>query len=389
MQISVKSQTPTDVALSKLSRLQGFLEADPDNANLLADVSDLALDCGDLLAARAAASRGLELQPGNPSFLMRLCSASIAEGNFDEALSITGQLLDAGVDHPAVRYNRAYAMVCMRRFAEARELLQALHAEQALPAQVGRLLVRTLHYLGEVDEAIAIAQGYLEVDPQNGELAGMLGLLYVDANQLPEAKAWAQRALSLAPDKLDALLAASTVALGAEDTEAARALALRALAIQPRNGRIWSNLGLADMLDFELSAAHENLKQAVHYMPEHIGTWHLLGWVQLLQKDIDAAEASFKQALSIDDNFGETHGALAAVSAMRGDWARADEYAKVARRLDPESMNSRYAQVLRLQRDGRHDLVERMFDAALRTREAPGGGNLRDMLNRVVSKKKR
>ncbi|MBI2308422.1 MAG: tetratricopeptide repeat protein [Rhodocyclales bacterium] len=388
MQIAADSQSSVDVALGRLARLLGFLEADPDNLNLLADVGDLALECGDLSVARTAAVHALELRPGDPYFSLRLSSVATAEGNFDEALAITGELLAAGVDDPAVRYNRAYALVCLHRFEEAKGLLLSLHAQQALPALVVRLLIRTHHYLGELDEAIAVAQAYLEAEPGNGEIAGMLSLLFVDVDQLPQAQEWAQRALSLVPDNLDALLAASTVALAAEDTDAARALAHRALAVQLRNGRVWSNLGLADMLDFEFDAAHENLTKAVHYMPEHIGTWHLLGWVQMLHRDLDSAEASFQQALALDDNFGETHGALAALAAMRGDWARADEYAKVARRLDPESMYSRYTEVLRLQREGRNDLVARLFDSALREGKAPGGGSLRDMLNRVVSKKR-
>lgn len=388
MQTSALAEAPIDAIRQRLDRLLSFIESDPDNLNLLADATDAALECRDLESARMAVARGLELQPGDPFFSLRLSSVALAEGNFEESLAISGQLLAAGFEDAPVRYNHAYALVCLRRFAEARPLLQSLSGEGALPELVGRLLVRTLHYLGEVDEAVAVARTYLQAMPGNGELAGMLSLLYVDADEMAEARLWAERALALDPQGLDALLAASTVALGAEDTDAARSFAHRALAVQPRNGRVWSNLGLADMLDFDIPAARENLVQAVHYMPEHIGTWHLLGWVQLLQKDLDGAEASFNRALEIDDNFGETHGALAVVAAMRGDWARSDELSKVARRLDPGSMYTQYAEVLRLQREGRSDLIERMFDRALRNGQSPGGGNLRDMLGRVLSRKK-
>lgn len=378
-----------DTLRNRLDRLLSFIEADPDNLNLLADAADVALACGDLEAARSSVVRGLELQPGDPFFSLRLSSVALAEGNFDEALALTGQLIAAGYEEAPVRYNHAYALVCLRRFAEARPFLLALQSEQALLALVGRLLVRTHHYLGEVEEAIAVAVSCLQAEPQNGEMAGMLSLLYVDADEMEQARVWAERALALAPESIDALLAASTVTLAGEDTDAARSFAHRALAVQPRNGRVWSNLGLADMLDFDFAAARENLTQAVHYMPEHIGTWHLLGWVQMLQKDLDGAEASFNQALAIDDNFGETHGALAAVAAMRGDWERSEALAKTARRLDPDSMNTQYAQVLRLQQEGRSDLVEQMFDRALREGQSPGGGSLRDMLGRVVSRRQK
>ena len=376
----------TTSSQARLERLKAFLENDPENPSLSADLADLAMECGDLELARTTIQRVLDRQADDPYFALRMSSVAIASGNFDEALSLTEALLSDGHNNGAIRYNQAYALFSLRFFSEAKEALNALHQEQAPYPLVLPLLIRAHHYLGELSEAINIAQCYLEAYPDCHDVAGMLSLLYFDNDDLESARAWSLRALAGAPQNLDALLAAGGSALGAENAEEAKALLLRAVSVQPRNGRVWANLGLADLLSFDLDAAHEKLTLAAKYMPEHIGTWHILGWIQLLQKNINGADASFLAALALDENFGETHGGLAAIAAARGDWVKAEQYSKIARRLDPGSFSSNYSQILQLQSQGRADLAQRLIEIALRQGEAPAGGNLLKMLGRTVRK---
>lgn len=374
---------------ARLQRLQTFLDSDPENPNLSADLADLALECGEIELARATIQRMLDRHPDDPYFVLRMSSVAIASGNFDEALLLTGTLLADGHDDTAVRFNQAYALFSLRRFAEAKDVLQPLYLAQAPFPLVIRMLIRAHHYLGEVAEAIALATPYLDGHPEDSDVAGMLSLLYFDNSDLAAAHEWSQRALAGAPQNLDALLVAGGAALGAEDAEAAKSLLHQAVSVQPRNGRVWANLGLAALLDLDLDAAEEKLLLAVKYMPEHIGTWHVLGWIQLLKKNIDGAEVSFQAALALDDNFGETHGGLAAVAAARGDWVKAERYSKTARRLDPESMSANYAQILQMQSMGRADQAQSLIEEALRQGQAPAGGNLLEMLGRVVGKRRR
>jgi len=375
-------------SLARLEKLQGFLEHDPDNLSLLAEIADTAISCGELETARAMAQRGLERVPGDPYFSLRLSSVALAEGNHEEAGEITGSLLQQGHGDAAVRYNHAHALIGRGRFEEAQEMLSRLYAEGAPFPQIPQLLIRALHYLGEVEEAIAIAQSYLENHPDAGDVAGMLSLLHFDNDDLAAAEHWSRQALAQAPNNLDALLAGAGVALAAEDAPSARTLLHRAVSLSPTNGRAWSKLALADLLDLDLVSAREKLAYAVKYMPEHIGTWHILGWVQLMQQDIDGAETSFCRALALDDNFGETHGGLSAIAAMRGDWVSAEDHAKIARRLAPEAMSAHYMQIIRLQQEGKTDTAFRMMEIALKRGHAPSGGNLSEMLRRIASKRR-
>lgn len=371
-----------DLAQSRLQRLQEFLEHDSDNVPLLLDAAELEMACGDPVVARGHVQRVLELQPGDARALHTLSAVAIAEKSYDEAIAIAEQLTGAGHDDPAIRYNLAYALLASGRPEDARDLLANLYEEEGVFPAVVRLLIRACHYTGELERAIDIASKHLQSHPEDADVAAMLSLLYFDADDLPSAQTWAKRALEETPANPDALLAAGGVALASEDTSSAREFLNRGISLDPASGRFWMNLALADLLDFELGSAEQKLEHAVRYMPDHIGTWHILGWVRLLQGKTDGAETCFRKAFALDENFGETHGGLAAIAAARGDWHTAEVHSKIARRLDPNSMSSYYANILKLQSEGRQDMAFKLIESALKRGEAPGGGTLLDMLAR-------
>lgn len=384
MVMSNQIESAVNEAQGRLERLQGFLQHDPDNMNLLADVVDVGLSSGNLAAARSALEHALALDVGNPHFLLRRSSLAIAEGDYGGACAITAALLEQGFRDRAIRYNHAYAQFAAGNLAAAREELLSLNDEDKADGAVARLLIRADHYLGDLDAAIAVGLSYLELCPADTMVAGMLALIYFDAEDLVSAAEWAERSLSSGGNNLDGLLAAGSIALARENGDEAKAFLARALDVQPGNGRAWLNLAVADMLVLDLPAARAKLEEAVKLMPRHLGSWNVLGWVLLMQGDVQAAEASFTEALSIDDNFGESHGGLAAVAAARGQWDLADQHSKVARRLDPGGMASNYAQLVRFQKEGRGDLAQKLVESALRKGKAPAGGNLLDMLGRVT-----
>lgn len=371
---------------SRIETLRQYLVQDPENLNLLAEISDLSLAAGRPIDAREAALKGLESRPADPFFLLRLSSAAIGEKSFEESLGVTQSLLRAGHSNPAVIYNHAYALVCLGRFEEARDLL---NQQAQLDSAAVRLLIRCHHYLGEMEEAIGVATHYLSAFPEDAEIAGMLSLLYADTDQLAPAGELAAKALANMPHHMDALLATGAVALAQENADEAVNAANRALEVQPRNGRAWMILGLAGLLRLDPTSALPALKKATEYQPQHIGTWHLLGWTQLMLGDMAGAEESFQQALSIDDNFGESHGAMATIAALKGEWEIAESEAKVARRLDPDAMSAYYPRLIAAQQQGRPEVAAGIVERALRRGTAPKGGSLAEMVQRVRSSLKK
>ena len=371
-------------ALARLERRLEYLKADPENLNLLAECADLSLELGRRDEARALLERGLALKAADPYLRARLAMVKLSGGDVAGALEILEALVKGGETAAALRYNFAYALMLAGRYAEAKEQLALIAAEMP---QAAMLLVRAHHHLGELEEAIRVAEDYATAHPEDAEVSGQLAMLYMDADDFTKSRAWADKALALKQKMPEAYFTAGFLALGDEDEERAEELLARAIELDPRSGRAWAGKGLAAMLRGDLGAGEEALARAVQYMPQHIGTWHALGWCQILAGALDKAEASFRKAYDLDRTFGETHGALAVLELMRGAGNRAQRRADTALRLDPQSFSGRYAKVLLEAKNDemRAEGVRRI----LSSQGALRGGTLLDMLARHAGRKRK
>jgi tetratricopeptide (TPR) repeat protein len=319
----------------RLNQVLGYLALDPQNVALLAEASDLALQRGDLVAARELVERTLRLQPQDAVSRYRMAVILLAERQAEQSIALTQALIDAGEQHPAVRFAHARGLAMAARFADAEPVLAALLSENASFAELPHLYIRTLHYLGRIDDALRFAQTYTGTHPDDGVGQGMLGLLYLDHGDIARAGEVSATALDHAPNNVDALLTAGSVALAYENQDQAKAHFDKALALSADSGRAWAGLGLAKMLDLDLAAARTDFEKAVQFMPTHLGSHSALAWVQILQRDYAAARATLDASLVVDRNFGETHGGLAVVAALEGDWDHAKRLADTALRLQP------------------------------------------------------
>lgn len=329
--------------MSDLERRLAQLATDPDNVYLLADCAELSLAAGKVPEAISFLERALALRPGEP----------------------------------ALRYNLAYALMLLGRPAEAKE--QLLPIASQMP-QAALLLVRAHHHLGELPEALALAEAHAAAHPDSAEACGQLAMLHLDANDFDKARAWAEKGLALPGGSPEAYCTAGFVALGDEQEGRASELLDKALELNPRSGRAWAGKGLAAMFEGDLAAAEIALQRAVEHLPGHIGTWHALAWCQILRGELDAAEASLRKAYELDRSFGETHGALAVLQILRGAGSGARRRAETALRLDPASFAGRYAKLLLEAKDerARNEGVR----AILASQRTLSGGTLLDLAAR-------
>ena len=159
------------------------------------------------------------------------------------------------------------------------------------------LLVRAHHHLGELGDALRVAEGYADKHPEDAEVSGQLAMLYFDADDLTKARAWADKAIALPRKTPEAYSTAGFLALGDEDEKRAQELLGRALELNPRSGRAWVGKGMALMFGGEFASAEEALARAVEHMPQHIGTWHALGGCRIMRGDLDGAAQEESRAL--------------------------------------------------------------------------------------------
>jgi hypothetical protein len=110
-----------------------------------------------------------------------------------------------------------------------------------------------------------------------------------------------------------------------------------------------------------------------------------LGWAVLVAHGPVEAEQAFVRAVEVNRSFGESHGGVAVALALQGRAEEAAERAKVARRLLPEGLGARYAEVILLASSGLEEQAQDELNALLDATAGEGLHPLRQVLARNMA----
>ena len=344
---------------TRLARLRGFLEQDPQNLALLADAANAALDDNALDEAAELLARHAELAELPPGLANTAGIVAMRRGERDAARAAFEGLRATGHDHPSVRFNLAWLNALDGRFAEVGELLD----DEVLAAvpRAAALKVQALHHIAEPEDALALGQELLAMHPQDDALLGATSVAAMDADDYALAASLAARATGGA----DALTTQGLVALNEDDPAAALGLFDRALAEHPDAPRAWLGRGLGLLASGDADAAAPALEKGAAIWGDHLGSWIAAGWAQFIRRDLAAARRNFETALAHDENFAESHGALAVLDIAAGDLEGARRRTEIALRLDKECFGGMLARVLLLESEGKPELAQKIVERAM------------------------
>jgi len=351
--------------MNRLTELRNFFRQDPENAPLALDLVDALLGEGHVDEAQALVNTWPDAWLARPECLFRVGRCALARADYAAAVNPLRRIVENGVDEPAVHHDLAYALLGMGDVDGAETILAPLVPQSIVIPSIGLLHARLLHYRRRYDDAALILEAIVSERADNAEAWGLLAMVELDREGFDAAGFAAGRALNLSPNQPDALAALGTLSLARFDADNSYASFSRLLESQPHNGRALAGAGEALLLRGDSQGARPLLEKASHAMPGHLGTWHALAWSALLEGDIGAARASFDSALAADRNFGESHGGIALVHALRGEFDDARQGVRVALRLDPAGRNARYAQSLIWRAEGREREAAVMVDGIL------------------------
>jgi Flp pilus assembly protein TadD len=333
----------TDDARAEFAALRELLRSDPGNPALLRECSRLALALREYEAAMQFTTAALKILPSDAESTFHLASANMGLRRFEEAAQGLAALRSRGLKESGIDTNLALCHYALGDYAAARPLLDELIASGSAAADVLRLAVSSLHHLGDLTAAVAVADGHPQAAVADAVLAGVYALAYLDAGKAAEASRYATRALAANPDSIDGLTVQATLSTANLESAAAEMQFRRILDMSPHNGRAWIGLGTLALMAQDLAAAIQSLERGVAAMPGHVGSWQVLGWAYLMAGDLDAAERVLRQALDMDRNFAEAHGAMASVYALRGMAPQARAEIEFANRLDRGGLAARFA----------------------------------------------
>ena len=330
----------------RLNRLLGYVKQDPENLLLIGVLFDQAMLLRELSIAEDAINKGLQLSNHDAGWRNRQAILLIAKRQFDDAKAILLELAETGHMESGVQFNLAYIAFCSHQYEQALALANELLSDAALAAEALYLIIRCMHHLKQFKEALLLMDSAHTGNEVSPKVFGAAALLAVDSGDLELAKEFAGKALSRAPDQVDALVAMGTLILLDRDVDQSLQVLTRVLALKPDEGRAQSAIGLCYMQKNDPVQALPYLKSATENMPMHIGTWLALGWCYISQQDLSHANSAFTQALNLDRNFAESHGAYAVCSLMQGQKQLAEEHTERALRLDPRCMSGLYARAI-------------------------------------------
>lgn len=354
----------------RVARLSALHQRDPDNVPLIGDLMETQLRVGDVQGANQFITDALGRLPHEHRLRNWAAIAALAAQDYPRAEQLAAELMTAGQDTPAIRYNRAFAVLMLGQPERAVALLSPLLQRWKECPPLPLLLARSYLVRQQFAPAIDALHTYLAERPVDPEALGILALCQFDSGDSASAAGNAQQSLARDPAQLEALITAGGLQLATQQIATARALLLPAVKHHPNSGRLWSLLAQAEFAALNFAAAETALRQAVTWMPNHVGTWHLLAWVQICTGRLPEARQSLEQAMELDRNFGETHGGLAVVAALEGRVADAEAAIRRARRLGPEGFAGPFAESLLLEQAGRSDEAHAIIEQLLQ-RESP------------------
>jgi len=355
--------------MSRASRLQALAAQDPSNPILLCDLLDELLGAGrvdEALAQLHATEDGLRVLP---AVKFREARCALMTRDFTAVVKLLQPLVDGVGDVPAgIAHDLAYAQFSLGHFDAALQGLADVRSQGEDATAVALLKARVLHHQQQYGTALDVL-GAITHGERLAEVLGLRAMLLLDSGDTAGAATTAGQALVIDPAQYEATIVAGTLALWEQRLDVSQAMFDQVLAIDPHSGRALLGVGQNRMLRADIPAARIALERATAAMPEHIGSWHALAWCQLLEGDLAGAARSFEHAFAIDRTFGETHGGMALVHALRGDRVAAEESIRRATRLDPHGASARYARSVLLLDEGRPEEAQAIVDGIL---QSPG-----------------
>ena len=367
----------SDAASARLDRLLELLEHDTGNLSLRTVAIREACDAGCWDTARELIEAGLQVHPAQAHLLAFSGLIHLKAFRYRDAEEAFSAAQAQGVKTQDMQYDLAYAQFMQKRYSDALACL--LLMTDSSPAAL-LLRARCHHHLGQREEAIADCERHLAVAADDADVHGLLALVLYELSHSDRANEHARRALERNPQQLEALLAQASLLADSRQDEAAHRAFDSLLQAYPRCGRAWLALALFELARMDLKEAKRASEQAAVQMPDHIGTWHVLAWIEVMLGNIRAGAVALQRALAVDRNFGETHGGLAVVAVLQGRDADARWSIKRALRLDPQSAAARYAELLLLQRDGKHEEAKTALNAFLERPVSAAGLQYRDLV---------
>jgi Flp pilus assembly protein TadD len=200
------------------------------------------------------------------------------------------------VTEPGQQLARASAMLDLRRFDEASELLARVVAAEPESSRAWCLMARAHLGADRFAEAVEVANRAVALDPADEWPHRLASNALVHLGNHSDALRAAYEACRLAPSYWQTHVCVAQAALAARRLDAATDAAARARALAPNEPDVHFLSGKVSLARGDLTAAREHQEQALALDPAHSGAMNELGRIRLRRHDAAGAIRHFISA---------------------------------------------------------------------------------------------
>ena len=193
------------------------------------------------------------------------------------------------------------------------------------------------HKSGRLQKAEACYQQLLEREPNNAEVAYLLGGIALQQGNFQKAQEAFDRAVQLDPQNARYLYyLGETHRLKGNLKKAAAAYEL-ATAAQANFPEAWNNWGTVLMAQGTIEMAVKCYERAIEQRPNFTEAHNNLGILYKRQGDLDKATLCYEQALKIDPNSADAYSNWGNVLMLKQEWEQAIRCYRRALQQNPEA----------------------------------------------------
>ncbi|MDW8324731.1 MAG: tetratricopeptide repeat protein [Burkholderiales bacterium] len=292
---------------------------------------------GDLAAAEQAFRQAAELK--HVHALLGLAEIAFRRGQKQEGGRWLQQALRQAPADAHVQASVGRWQASQGHYAEAeRALKRAIELDGRLVRPRMDLADLYATALRRPQEAVALYQRVLELDPGHAGAHYALGVTRLKLGQVEAARAALEQAVRLAPDNPLPLLALAQAAQVQGKTQEALQRVDQALKRHDQWAEALELRGDLRLAAGQTRAAIDDYRAAVRNEPRRAGAWIKLGMAQQVAGEPKAAAQSYQEAVRLDPQAAVAYNNLAWLSLQtQGDLGEAETWARKAVGLAPKA----------------------------------------------------
>jgi len=321
---------------------RSILARRPDDADALHLLGVLLYQNGELDEAIRMIGQAVAVRPGEATYHANLALAYRAGGELQRAIECCRTALRLRPNYPEAANNLGLALHDTGRFAEAVAQFDAALQMRPGVAVVHNNRGASLFELRQISEAISAYRAAIELDPALTHARGNLGQLLVDQGQVEEGLMHCLEAARLAPDAPASQIHLGNAYRGLYRWSEAHGAYNKALSLASREpvkkgeiAHVYTNRGLALLLEGKSGDAFAWFRRAVAMVPKDVALWRFLASAYDVDEQFAAAVAVWRRIIELTPGHAVAHSLMGFSLQKQGRFAEAGDCYRRALELDP------------------------------------------------------